>query len=218
MILLGLSGSRVTPGSQYIRPLDQLGGVTRIDVEDREILFRATSRTRSLISLLASSSAKGITVIGMSNVGMILSQASEQFMKVFREIHSEILTPRSVVQAVANEDVIQPGQSCRVAIVAARIEQSTDVLSAKAGIDHVARRQIAFAASSCSRTFSKCGPWGFSRRGTLPSVVLSPSNRIWCFPSCSAFAQGGGTRHRERHSESKNESQSVLHRTVPVSR
>ena len=52
---------------------------------------------------------------------MIFAQAVEKFMKVLRKFFSEILDSSSIVQTVANEDVVEARKFGSVAVVAARI-------------------------------------------------------------------------------------------------
>ena len=54
-------------------------------------------------------------------------------------------------------------------------------------------------------TSSRWGPSGLILRGMLPSVVLSPSSRIWILPSCSAATLAGERARRQTAEETKSD-------------
>ena len=187
---------RVAAVVEHVRPVPQLGPVPGIHVEQGQA-FR--------LGHLPDQRVDRLVALG-SHVGddrhrddgrprEVPAQPADQLGVVLGEVGLELLPLADVVQAVADEDVIDVSEGGDLLVVPAGRERPRMNSPSRPWLMTSAGGRSFSAASSSRITSSRWGPSGSTCRQTLPMVVLSPRRRILTFlaspPGRDRQAAGG---------------------------
>ena len=184
---------RVAAVVEHVRPVLQLGRVAGIDVEQGQALrlgHLADERVDRFVALGRHVGDDRHRQDGRPRE--VPAQPADQLGVVLREVDLELLPLGDVVQAVADEDVIDALEGA--ISLSYRPDESRPWMNSpsRPWLMTSAGGRSFSAASSSRITSSRWGPSGSTCRQTLPMVVLSPRRRMRASLSPAAATLGGG--------------------------